>query len=89
VQGYPSVGDLHSTIPVPKDKWFEWGGERSGRFQVRPCSVSARMLWPMTTAVPEKPLDFRHRYHSSHGTVQGLTNADGTLKTECGIHSVR
>jgi phosphoadenosine phosphosulfate reductase len=31
-QGYPSVGDAHSTVPVPKDKWFEYGGERSGRF---------------------------------------------------------
>ncbi|KAK9801365.1 hypothetical protein WJX73_000633 [Symbiochloris irregularis] len=48
-QGYPSVGDVHSTLPVPQDKWFEYGGERSGRFQ-------------------------------------GLKNADGTDKTECGIH---
>jgi hypothetical protein len=34
LQGYPSVGDAHSTITVPRDKWFEYGGERSGRFQV-------------------------------------------------------
>jgi len=32
-QGYPSVGDLHSTVPVPRDKWWEYGAERSGRFQ--------------------------------------------------------
>eukprot|EP00850_Spirogloea_muscicola_P009345 SM000052S17737 [mRNA] locus=s52:428610:431364:+ [translate_table: standard] len=32
-EGYPSIGDIHSTLPVPKDKWFEYGGERSGRFQ--------------------------------------------------------
>lgn len=32
-QGYPSVGDVQSTLPVPKDQWFEYGGERSGRFQ--------------------------------------------------------
>lgn len=32
-QGYPSVGDLHSTVPVPVEKWFEYAGERSGRFQ--------------------------------------------------------
>ncbi|CAK0787949.1 hypothetical protein CVIRNUC_011171 [Coccomyxa viridis] len=50
-QGYPSIGDLHSTVPVPKEKWYEYAGERSGRFQ-------------------------------------GLTNADGSLKTECGIHTV-
>jgi phosphoadenylyl-sulfate reductase (thioredoxin) len=31
--GYPSIGDAHSTVPVPKDKWFEYAGERSGRFQ--------------------------------------------------------
>lgn len=49
-QGYPSVGDVHSTVPVPRDKWFEYGGERSGRFQ-------------------------------------NLTNADGSPKTECGIHN--
>jgi phosphoadenosine phosphosulfate reductase len=33
-QGYPSVGDVHSTVPVPKEKWFTYAGERSGRFQV-------------------------------------------------------
>lgn len=49
-QGFPSVGDVHSTLPVPRGKWFEYGGERSGRFQ-------------------------------------GLTNSDGSQKTECGIHS--
>lgn len=49
-QGYPSIGDVHSTLPVPRDKWFEYGGERSGRFQ-------------------------------------NLTNADGSPKTECGIHN--
>jgi len=48
-RGYPSVGDAHSTLPVPREKWFEYGGERSGRFV-------------------------------------GLTNADGSPKTECGIH---
>ena len=46
-QGYPSVGDVHSTLPVPREKWFEYAGERSGRFV-------------------------------------GLTNADGSTKTECG-----
>lgn len=43
-QGYPSVGDVHSTLPVPEAKWFEYGGERSGRFQVGippPCKVWA------------------------------------------------
>jgi phosphoadenosine phosphosulfate reductase len=49
-QGYPSIGDVHSTLPVPKEKWFVYGGERSGRFQ-------------------------------------GLQNADGGAKTECGIHN--
>ncbi|KAL0036457.1 hypothetical protein WJX77_008634 [Trebouxia sp. C0004] len=48
-EGFPSIGDLHSTVPVPKAKWFEYAGERSGRFQ-------------------------------------GLTNKDGSAKTECGIH---
>ena len=33
-QGFPSIGDVHSTVPVPKAKWFEYAGERSGRFQV-------------------------------------------------------
>ncbi|KAH7421655.1 hypothetical protein KP509_13G069400 [Ceratopteris richardii] len=32
-EGYPSIGDVQSTLPVPKDQWFEYGGERSGRFQ--------------------------------------------------------
>lgn len=32
-QGYPSIGDAHSTVPVPREKWFEYAGERSGRFQ--------------------------------------------------------
>ena len=31
-EGYPSVGDVHSTLPVPRAKWFEYGGERLGRF---------------------------------------------------------
>jgi phosphoadenosine phosphosulfate reductase len=31
--GYPSIGDAHSTVPVPKEKWFDYAGERSGRFQ--------------------------------------------------------
>jgi phosphoadenosine phosphosulfate reductase len=46
-QGYPSLGDVHSTLPVERSKWFEYGAERSGRFQ-------------------------------------GLTNPDGSKKTECG-----
>lgn len=33
VQGFPSIGDVQSTVPVPKEKWFEYAGERSGRFQ--------------------------------------------------------
>lgn len=33
-QGFPSIGDIQSTVPVPKEKWFEYAGERSGRFQV-------------------------------------------------------
>lgn len=37
-QGYPSIGDVQSTLPVPKDQWFEYGGERSGRFQVSEMS---------------------------------------------------
>ncbi|KAL2621717.1 hypothetical protein R1flu_001922 [Riccia fluitans] len=32
-EGYPSIGDIQSTIPVPRSQWFEYGGERSGRFQ--------------------------------------------------------
>lgn len=35
VQGYPSIGDVHSTVPVPQEKWYDYAGERSGRFQVR------------------------------------------------------
>mmetsp|Transcript_23416 Transcript_23416/g.41420 ORF Transcript_23416/g.41420 Transcript_23416/m.41420 type:complete len:462 (-) Transcript_23416:123-1508(-) len=31
-QGYPSIGDAKDTVPVPKEKWFEYAGERSGRF---------------------------------------------------------
>lgn len=34
-QGFPSIGDVQTTIPVSRDKWFEYAGERSGRFQVR------------------------------------------------------
>lgn len=38
LQGYPSLGDVHSTVTVqPRSKWFEYGGERSGRFQVHPA----------------------------------------------------
>lgn len=32
-QGYPSIGDAKDTVTVPKEKWFEYAGERSGRFQ--------------------------------------------------------
>lgn len=32
-EGYPSLGDIHSTVQVDRSKWFEYGGERSGRFQ--------------------------------------------------------
>ena len=32
-KGYPSVGDSKDTIPVDRDRWFEYAGERSGRFQ--------------------------------------------------------
>ena len=31
--GYPSIGDVHSTLPVPRAAWFAYAGERSGRFQ--------------------------------------------------------
>lgn len=32
-QGYPSLGDVHSTLPVEREEWFEYGAERRGRFQ--------------------------------------------------------
>ena len=32
-EGYPSLGDVHSTLPVEPAKWFHYGGERAGRFQ--------------------------------------------------------
>lgn len=32
-QGYASLGDVHSTLPVDHKNWFTYGGERSGRFQ--------------------------------------------------------
>eukprot|EP00892_Ulva_mutabilis_P000420 jgi/Ulvmu1/10379/UM061_0063.1 len=50
-KGFPSIGDVHSTVPIAREQWFEYGKERSGRFQ-------------------------------------GLTNSDGSSKTECGIHTV-
>lgn len=31
--GFSSVGDMHSTKKVDADMWFQYGGERSGRFQ--------------------------------------------------------
>ena len=31
--GYPSIGDMHSTDRVPHEKWMDYDGERSGRFQ--------------------------------------------------------
>lgn len=30
--GYSSLGDAHSTLKVDLEKWFTYGGERSGRF---------------------------------------------------------
>lgn len=30
--GYSSIGDMHSTIPVPVDEWMAYGNERKGRF---------------------------------------------------------
>lgn len=41
MQGFPSIGDVQSTVPVPKEKWFEYAGERSGRFQVRRALIFA------------------------------------------------
>lgn len=32
-QGFPSIGDVQTTVPVPQDQWFEYAGERKGRFQ--------------------------------------------------------
>lgn len=31
--GYSSLGDVHSTLRVPHEKWMAYAGERSGRFQ--------------------------------------------------------
>jgi len=31
--GYPSLGDMHSTLRVDREKWFQYGMERAGRFQ--------------------------------------------------------
>ena len=31
--GYSSLGDKHSTVTVPLEKWMTYAGERSGRFQ--------------------------------------------------------
>jgi len=51
-KGFPSIGDIQSTLPVDTDKWMKYEGERSGRFQ-------------------------------------NMKNADGSSKTECGIHSAK
>ena len=32
-QSFPSIGDVHSTVPVRREEWFQYGGERKGRFQ--------------------------------------------------------
>jgi hypothetical protein len=42
-QGYPSIGDVQTTVPVPKEKWFEYAGERSGRFQVKQRVILERL----------------------------------------------
>lgn len=82
VQGFPSVGDVHSTVPVPKEKWFEYGGERSGRFQVR-CAPNIRSACRLA-------FTGRHGVLTSPcALLQGFTNADGSIKTECGIHVAR
>ena len=44
MQGFPSIGDVQSTVPVPKEKWFEYAGERSGRFQVRRALMFASSM---------------------------------------------
>ena len=31
-EGYPSLGDVQTTLPVERAKWFEYAGERSGRW---------------------------------------------------------
>lgn len=50
-EGYPSLGDMHSTLRVDREKWYHYGMERAGRFQ-------------------------------------NMQNADGSDKTECGIHTI-
>ena len=125
MQGYPSIGDAHSTVPVPKEKWYDYAGERSGRFQVRQFSIPdlarsrpiAATLLHAVLCNPPCGAEQCHRscHHSdacespgpgadradaceSPGAdraltgmawlAQGLTNADGSIKTECGIHNV-
>ena len=31
-KGYQSIGDVQSTVPVPRERWWDYGGERAGRF---------------------------------------------------------
>ena len=53
MQDFPSIGDLHSTVPVPREKWFEYAGERSGRFQVCPSllALDSTGFWKFTLRV--------------------------------------
>eukprot|EP00968_Pinguiococcus_pyrenoidosus_P000759 scaffold47_cov258-Pinguiococcus_pyrenoidosus.AAC.86 len=38
--GFSSLGDVQSTKKVPLENWFTYGGERSGRFQVKASPAS-------------------------------------------------
>ena len=97
LQGFPSIGDEQSTVPVPKAKWFEYAGERSGRFQVGhpagfpvrqfvytafACQLVCYLLCSLQNALDCHLLCLLQDALD----LQGYNNKDGTAKTECGIH---
>lgn len=88
LQGYPSVGDVHSTVTVPRDQWFEYGGERSGRFQVPLPASPGRTLrvWVPRAIPPASENPALYAGAQLHGTSVHMCGSDATAVDL--VHSV-
>jgi phosphoadenosine phosphosulfate reductase len=92
-EGYPSLGDMHSTLRVDREKWFQYGGTRRPR--ERPEGPLQERAPPRVrrgvraTARGWAPVTFpRAAGMERAGRFQNMKNEDGSDKTECGIHTI-
>lgn len=90
-EGYPSIGDVHSTLPVPREKCAPFFASFRRRLAFprprRRRACRGRRATHRQSPRRSRACRWFEYGGERKGRFQGLQNADGSDKTECGIHN--